>query len=64
MKKIKKVLLFTHEKYQKNVDIQKLIHFLKRKKIGHDLLLQTLNEIKLHSTGENIKLSSMKKKKL
>ena len=62
MKKIKKVLLFTHDKYQKNVDIQKLIRFLKRKKISHELLLQTLNEIKLHSTGENIKLSSIKKK--
>ena len=61
MKKIKKVLLFTHDKYQKNVDIQKLIHFLKRKKMNL-FLLQTLSEIKLHSTGENIKLSSMKKK--
>ena len=62
MKKIKKVLLFTHDKYQKNTDIQKLVKFLKRKKIGYELLLQTLGDIKLHSTGENIKLSSIKKK--
>ncbi len=62
MKKIKKVLLFTHDKYQNNTDIQKLIKFLKRKKIGHELLLQTHTEIKLHSTGEDIKLSIIKKK--
>ena len=31
MKKIRKVLLFTHEKYQKNQDIVKLNKFLKRK---------------------------------
>ena len=34
MKKIKKVLLFTHEKYQNNADIQKLLQFLKKKNIG------------------------------
>ena len=62
MKKIKKVLLFTHEKYQNNADIQKLIQFLKRKKIGYELLLQTTVEIKLNSTGEDIKLSSIRKK--
>ena len=62
MKKIKKILLFTHEKYQNNADIQKLIQFLKRKKIGYELLLQTPGEIKLNSTGEDIKLSSIRKK--
>ena len=62
MKKIKKVLLFTHEKYQNNADIQKLIQFLKRKKIGYELLLQTPSEIKLNSTGEDIKLSSIRKR--
>ena len=62
MKKIKKILLFTHEKYQNNADIQKLIQFLKRKKIGYELLLQTPSEIKLNSTGEDIKLSSIRKK--
>ena len=62
MKKIKKVLLFTHEKYQNNADIQKLIQFLKRKKIGYELLLQTTAEIKLNSTGEDIKLSSIRKR--
>ena len=62
MKKIKKILLFTHEKYQNNADIQKLIQFLKRKKIGYELLLQTTAEIKLNSTGEDIKLSSIRKK--
>ena len=62
MKKIKKVLLFTHEKYQNNADIQKLLQFLKKKKIGYELLLQTVSEIKLNSTGEDLKLSSMRKK--
>ena len=62
MKKIKKILLFTHEKYQNNADIQKLIQFLKRKKIGYELLLQTPSEIKLNSTGEDIKLSSIRKR--
>jgi NAD+ kinase len=62
MKKIKKILLFTHEKYQNNADIQKLIQFLKRKKIGYELLLQTPGEIKLNSTGEDIKLSSIRKR--
>ena len=61
MKKIKKVLLFTHEKYQNNADIQ-IFQFLKRKKIGYELLLQNVREIKLNSTGEDIKLSSMRKK--
>ena len=62
MKKIKKVLLFTHEKYQNNTDIQKLIRFLKRKKISYELLLQTANGIKLNSTGEDLKLSFIRKK--
>ena len=64
MKKIKKVLLFTHEKYQNNADIQKLLQFLKEEKIGYELLLQTVSEIKLNSTGEDLKLSSIRKKNL
>ena len=41
MKKIKKVILFTHDKYQKNKDIIKLSAFLKRKKIDTEILLQS-----------------------
>ena len=48
MKKIRKVLLFTHEKYQKNQDIIKLNKFLKRKKIETELLTQTSKNIKIH----------------
>jgi len=60
MKKIRKVLLFTHEKYQKNQDIIKLNKFLKRKKIETELLTQTSKNIKIHSTGEEISASKMK----
>ena len=60
MKKIKKVLLFTHEKYQKNKDIINLNKFLKRKKIETELLTQTSKNIKIHSTGEEIITSKMK----
>ena len=60
MKKIRKVLLFTHEKYQKNQDIIKLNKFLKRKKIETELLTQTSKNIKIHSTGEEIITSKMK----
>jgi NAD+ kinase len=60
MKKIKKVLLFTHEKYQKNQDIINLNKFLKRKKIETELLTQTSKNIKIHSSGEEISTSKMK----
>ena len=58
MKKIKKVILFTHDKYQKNKDIIKLSAFLKRKKIDTEILLQSSKNVKLISTGENLQPSS------
>jgi len=64
MKSIKKVLLFTHEKYQKNKDIIKLNQFLKRKKIGTEILIQTSKDIQIQSSDEIIKINMMKKKSL
>ena len=61
MKSIKKVLLFTHEKYQKNKDIIKLTQFLKRKKIETELLIQTSKNVQIKSSGESIDTTKMKK---
>ena len=62
MKKIKKVILFTHDKYQKNADILKLISFLKKKKIGGELLLQSNSGVKINSSDEIIDPSKITKK--
>ena len=61
MKSIKKVLLFTHEKYQKNKDIIKLTQFLKRKKIETELLIQTSKNVQIKSSNESIDTTKMKK---
>ena len=61
MKSIKKVLLFTHEKYQKNKDILRLNKFLKSKRIESDLLIQTSKNIQVQSSGEIIKNGKMSK---
>tara|TARA_B100001564_G_scaffold311482_1_gene283799 strand:- start:756 stop:1646 length:891 start_codon:yes stop_codon:yes gene_type:complete len=61
MKNIKKVLLFTHEKYQKNKDIIRLNQFLKRKKVESELLIQTSKNIQIKSSGEIINSAKMKK---
>ncbi len=61
MKSIKKVLLFTHQKYLKNKDILKLIQYLKRKNIASELLIQTSQNIQIQSSGEIIETSKMKK---
>ena len=61
MKSIKKVLLFTHEKYHKNEDISKLTRFLKSKKIGTELLIQTSKNIEIQSSSEIIDIRKIKK---
>ena len=61
MKSIKKVLLFTHEKYHKNEDISKLTRFLKSKKIGTELLIQTSKNIEIQSSSEIIDIGKIKK---
>ena len=61
MKSIKKVLLFTHEKYQKNKDILRLNKFLKSKRIESELLIQTSKNIQVQSSGEIIKNGKMSK---
>ncbi len=61
MKSIKKVLLFTHEKYQKNKDILRLNKFLKSKKIESELLIQTSKNIQVQSSGEIINNGKMSK---
>ena len=61
MKSIKKVLLFTHEKYQKNKDILRLNKFLKSKRIESDLLIQTSKNIQVQSSGEIVKNGKMSK---
>ncbi len=61
MKNIKKVLLFTHEKYQNNKDIIRLNQFLKRKKVESELLIQTSKNIQIKSSGEIINSAKMKK---
>ena len=61
MKSIKKVLLFTHEKYHKNKDINKLLRFLKSKRIATELLIQTSKNIQIQSTAENIDIGKIKK---
>jgi|TARA_Y100000992_G_scaffold302427_1_gene276515 NAD+ kinase len=62
MKSIKKVLLFTHEKYQKNKDILRLNKFLKSKRIESELLIQTSKNIQVQSSGEIINNGKMSKK--
>ena len=65
MKKIKKVILFTHDKYQKNKDISKLSRFLKKNKIDTEILLQTTKDIRILSNGETLQpLSKIKKTSL
>ena len=61
MKSIKKVLLFTHEKYQKNKDILRLNKFLKSKRIESELLIQTSKNIQVQSSGEIVKNGKMSK---
>ncbi len=66
MKKIKKILLFTHEKYLKNKEIQKITSFLKRNKVAVELVFQSDLGIEIISSGDliknttNIKKSSLK----
>ena len=61
MKSIKKVLLFTHEKYQKNKDINKLTRSLKSKKIHIELLIQTSKNIQIQSSAEKLDIKEIKK---
>ena len=55
MKKIKKILLFTHEKYLKNKEIQKITSFLKRNKVAVELVFQSDLGIEIISSGDLIK---------
>ena len=62
MKKIKKILLFTHEKYLKNKEIQKITSFLKRNKVVVELVFQSDLGIEIISSGDVIKNTTSIKK--
>ncbi len=64
MKKIKKILLFTHVKYIENKDIKKLALFLKRNNVSVETVTQSSSGMKSHASGEDINLSSKKSIKL
>tara|TARA_Y100000992_G_scaffold108166_1_gene70453 strand:- start:1096 stop:1983 length:888 start_codon:yes stop_codon:yes gene_type:complete len=61
MKKINKVILFTHEKYQKNKDILKLRQCLKRKGIANDVLIQTSSHTRALSNSKTVNTKKLDK---
>ncbi len=62
MKKFNNIILFTHQKYLKNKDINSIITFLKKRDKNLSLISQSSSNILNLTTGEIINLNSIRNK--